>query len=302
MCSSQLSAFGKMVHTNILIGIPCYGGQVFNECVVGLLQFRKACDEHNREHERDTIDFEVEFLANESLVTRARNTIVAKFLSQPAYTHLLFIDADIGFCGPDLMLLVQADKEVIGGVYPKKSIDFQLIKTFMDLLPKQDLELYEVISKNYAIEVDMDHANRLLSSSNPIVQVKYLPTGFLLIARSVFTRLQKAFPSQQYDGFCESRNEELKDHYWLFFDTMLSKTEAGTQRYLSEDWAFCEKVKKVGIKLFAHIGFGLNHMGFYKFRGHPGAIRLQHNVRQQLAEEMEKRKKSDTSVSATIQA
>lgn len=281
---------------NLLIGLPCYGGQVFNECVVGLIQLQKAVDAHNHDHPDGKIDFVVEFLANESLVTRARNTLVAKFLSEPSFTHLFFVDADIGFCGSDVLELLLADKKVIGGVYPKKHLDYDLLMTLQKLMPDQNTELYEIVSKRYAIELTGDNADNLLKDNSNIVEVKYLATGFMLIERSVFDTLKSKFPELQYDGYCENRDESLRDHYWLFFDTQVSTKHRNgnpvNRRYLSEDWAFSERCADAGITMYAHFGFGLNHMGFYKFRGHPGGIRVQHSVQRQLHDLIKKQEKN----------
>ena len=51
----------------------------------------------------------------ESLGTRARNTLVANFLDNDSFTHLLFIDADIGFEAKSLKRFLEYDKEVLCG-------------------------------------------------------------------------------------------------------------------------------------------------------------------------------------------
>ena len=48
--------------------------------------------------------------------------MVAKFLSKPESTHLMFIDADIGWEPWHLLLLLHHDKDVIGGMYPLKGL------------------------------------------------------------------------------------------------------------------------------------------------------------------------------------
>ena len=65
----------------------------------------------------------------ESLITRARNLIANEFLRQKSYTHLLFIDADIGF-QPELpWKYLQADKDVVCGIYPVKYLDIEKLRS-----------------------------------------------------------------------------------------------------------------------------------------------------------------------------
>ena len=65
-------------------------------------------------------------IVNESLITRARNYCVDEFMRSDS-THMLFLDADIGFNANDViaMLAMQSDEspyDVLAAPYPKKSI------------------------------------------------------------------------------------------------------------------------------------------------------------------------------------
>jgi hypothetical protein len=106
----------------VLIGTPAYGGLCHVSYTSSLIQTIKHCA---------SLGIEVEpcFLANESLIPRARNTIVARFMNDPTLTHLLFIDADVNWSPAALPRLLAHNKEIIGAMYPKKGYDWQkLIK------------------------------------------------------------------------------------------------------------------------------------------------------------------------------
>jgi hypothetical protein len=60
----------------------------------------------------------------DSLVTRVRNDCVAFFLSRPQYTHLFWIDADIGFSPAAAFRLLLSGHEIAAGVYPLKREDW----------------------------------------------------------------------------------------------------------------------------------------------------------------------------------
>ena len=95
-------------------------------------------------------------MGNESLITRARNTLVAQFLDQcdknpEEHTHLMFIDADISFPAQSIKRMIDYDKDIVTGVYPRKSIDWNKIERKM--LKKGDFELMEEKSLGYNINM-----------------------------------------------------------------------------------------------------------------------------------------------------
>ena len=70
------------------------------------------------------LNIEVIFCKNDSLVTRARNNLVAKAMNDPNMTHIIFIDNDITWDPFDILKLLIADKPIVGGIYPLKSYNF----------------------------------------------------------------------------------------------------------------------------------------------------------------------------------
>ena len=102
----------------IFIGTPCYGGMITADYFKSCLRLVNEAPKHNIQLQFGTI-------GNESLITRARNTLVQLFMDDPGkYTHLLFIDADIGFSERTVMRMLELDEEVVTGVYPRKTIDW----------------------------------------------------------------------------------------------------------------------------------------------------------------------------------
>ena len=59
-------------------------------------------------------------LHSESLITRGRNKIVIKFLSEESFSHLFWIDSDIAFSSQSVFRLLLADRDIAAGVYPMK--------------------------------------------------------------------------------------------------------------------------------------------------------------------------------------
>ena len=101
--------------TRVHICMPCYGGQLTESTFMSFIKWANTARQLG-------IDWTVETMTNESLISRARNTLTAKFLNTEGSTHLMFIDADIGWEPWHLLVLLDAQKDVIGGLYPMKSL------------------------------------------------------------------------------------------------------------------------------------------------------------------------------------
>ena len=94
---------------HIHFGIPCYGGQITEPCFTSFLRFILTASKLGLQWSLDT-------MVNESLVTRARNNLMAKMMTNTAATHFMFIDADIRFQPESIPMMIAQDKDVIGGL------------------------------------------------------------------------------------------------------------------------------------------------------------------------------------------
>ena len=136
-------------------------------------------------------------MGNESLITRARNTLVAQFLDQcdknpEEHTHLMFIDADISFPAQSILRMIDYDKDIVTGVYPRKSIDWVGMK---ERVKKGDFELMEEKSLGY--NINMAHPESIQMDKG-FIEVLDSATGFMLIKKEVFYKLMKAYPYLKY--------------------------------------------------------------------------------------------------------
>jgi len=120
--------------SKIFVATPMYGGMAHGLYVKSCLDLQNVMAKYG-------VEVKFSFLFNESLITRARNYLVDEFLRNEGFTHLLFIDSDIHFNPQDVIALLALDKDVIGGPYPKKSINWPNIaaaaRKHPDLEPKE---------------------------------------------------------------------------------------------------------------------------------------------------------------------
>ena len=76
--------------TRVHIAMPCYGGMLTESTFMSFIKWANTARQLG-------IDWTLETMVNESLISRARNTLTAKFLDQTESSHLFFVDADIGW-------------------------------------------------------------------------------------------------------------------------------------------------------------------------------------------------------------
>ncbi len=243
MCEKQ-DPKGRM----LMIGTPCYNGNVsvqYLRSLVPMIGFL----------ERQGIRTGMLTPSHESLITRGRNLIANEFLRQKEYTHLLFIDADIGF-SPELpWKYLEADKDVVCGIYPVKNLDVDKLRTIRgDVLPR----VAQAASLHYAVKLKAGGRPEPVTGLLPVV---YGATGFMMIRREVFTRLAEAYPELGYD-YAYTNDDQINN--MAFFETAI---DPATRDYLPEDYAFCKRWTDIGGEIYADIHSVFTHVGNYEFTG-----------------------------------
>lgn len=212
--------------TRVHICMPCYGGMLTESCFMSYIKWSNTCRQLG-------IDWTMETMTNESLISRARNTLTAKFLYNKESTHLMFIDADIGWEPWHLLVMLNAQKDVIGGLYPMKSLPVKWCVNGFD-----------------GAEVSED---------GNLQEVSKTGTGFMLIKRDVFEKLN-AHPATKPFMNDIGLPAELNPFMKTYFDTAVREN-----RYYSEDWTFCENWRDLGGKVWVDKRVLLKHTGTYVF-------------------------------------
>jgi hypothetical protein len=211
--------------TRVHICMPCYGGMLTESTFMSYIKWANTCRQLN-------IDWTMETMTNESLISRARNTLTAKFLHNKESTHLMFIDADIGWEPWHLLVMLNRDVDVIGGLYPMKSLPVKWCVNGFDGAQEGPDGLQEVSKTG---------------------------TGFMLIKRHVFEKLD-AHPATRPFANDIGLPVELNPYMKTYFDTAVREN-----RYYSEDWTFCENWRDLGGKVWVDKRVLLKHTGTYVF-------------------------------------
>ena len=209
----------------LFIATPCYGGMCTEGYLQSILQLVRQLSDKG-------VTIALQTIGNESLISRARNSLATKFLYSE-FTHLLFIDSDIEFTPIQVLRLLVYDKAISCGAYPLKS------------------------------STKLSYATHI---SNPKIEkgwfkTDYAATGFLLVKKFVLEKIMKKYPEKQYINQVAGYNFT---HAFEFFPVGI---DPNTKQYLSEDYYFSKLAKSCGFTIWCDAKSKLTHIGTHKFKG-----------------------------------
>lgn len=269
--ASRVSEFLSKNKICLYILTPHYGGMCYVNYMNSLIDTIHKLRELG-------IELHIQGCNNDSLVSRARNNLIAKAMTNPNTTHILFIDNDITWDHDSILKLLIADKPIVGGIYPLKRYNWnKLINTnpnsqdqsviqnwidrknqsmFKDAIADVDLVQHRLLSYNLNLKT------KSLSIENNLTSVRHIATGFMMIKRKVIEKMFQAYPSTKYVDDVDFLLPEENTNAYALFDCGV---EDG--HYLSEDWLFCNRWTKMGGEIHVDVTINLNHTGPENYRG-----------------------------------
>jgi hypothetical protein len=204
-------------------------------------------------------DITLALLGHDSLITRSRNTLVSQFLHTPQATHLLFIDADISFDPEQVYHMLKFGREFVAGIYPLKVIDWSRCAIER---AESARETHQAAPLLY---VGTLCTGERLEREGRFATAIYCGGGFMLLKREVIEKMAAAYPETRYKSVHAYSNAKAQENYALF-DCMIDRE---TGAYISEDFAFCQRWRDIGGKIWLDTEGKLTHVGSYNFQGHP---------------------------------
>ena len=241
---------------NILIAIPCYGGNISNMTFHSLFNTIKILNDmgHN---------LRIETLPAESLISRGRNKFVTKFLDNKDFkgTHILFIDSDIGFTLQNILRVIEFNREVVTCTYPVKGFYWQQL---LDRI-KENNNIDEQTMRDYLLQFNVNlYPNTEFKQG--FARVKESATGFMMIKREVFTTIMDKNPQLKYKPDLRTGIENSQNAY-DFFPVGCYKEKDGVTRYLSEDYYFCRLAEECGFEIWTDLSTPITHLGSTEYHG-----------------------------------
>lgn len=243
-----------------------YGGQCTGSFTKAMIDLGTMCAAYQ-------IPFNVYFLFNESLITRARNYCTANFMNSD-YTHLMFIDSDIGFSPQDVLYLMavssQADSpyDIIGGPYPKKTIAWEKIKLAVDKgMADENPQNLENFVGDYVFNPKAGTERIALGEPCEVLEIG---TGFMMIRRQSLEKFRDAYPQYWYrPDHIRTKEFDGSSKIMQYFQ---AEIDLKSERYLSEDYWFTQKCQEIGLKTWLCPWMSMTHMGSMMFGGSLAAL------------------------------
>ena len=229
----------------LFISTPCYGGLCLEPYLTSILRLQILMIQKGYQLMIDTTE-------NESLVHRARNVSVGRFMQKTDAEYFMFIDADVHFDPESVVRLLESGHDISVACYPKKCVMWEQAKQCVKNGDQRD-----PAKMASSLVVNFGATNRPVV--NGFIEILDGPTGFMMIKREVFKNLEEKFP----ELWCKNDHQNRDfDDYHACFDCMI---DPESKRYLSEDYAFCRRYQQTGGKIFADVNTTLGHVGNLPF-------------------------------------
>ena len=219
----------------IFIATPAYSKQVNTDYVTSILNLISF-----RQSENFRFSVNLHFEPGICYVNLARNNCVNAFLKSGC-DKMLFVDSDISFQPEAVIRLLKFDSEIVLTPYP--------IKGYLNNSNGLNFTLNFPDDKN--IKVDKEGFCEISSG----------PTGFMMIDKSVFLKMQRSFPEKKFVLKHLRENKEEILNNFNYFDTNTSE-----EGFVGEDINFCNEWKKIGGKIYADTKTKF-HVPFFDRRG-----------------------------------
>jgi hypothetical protein len=260
----------------LFVATPMYGGQCLGMYMKSCLDLQGICGQYG-------IETRFSFIFNESLITRARNYLTDEFI-RSGYTHLMFIDSDIHYDPRDIIAMLALDKDIIGAPYPKKSIKWpsvvEAVKRKPDISPAE----LEKVTGDYVFNAVVGTGQ--FSVAEPL-EVMEIGTGMMMVKKHVFDLWKDQYPEYSYKpDHLGQEHFDGKRYIHAYFDCIIDRAReitikndygtrkagevvkvGGSDRYLSEDYFFCQQWRNMGGQIHLCPWMRTKHVGTYAFTG-----------------------------------
>src|ERR1700722_136037 len=195
-------------NVSLAVATPCFGGQISVVYAASLFKLQKVLRASN------AIDMKILFKDGDALITRA--SLVAQFLDDPAMTHLLFIDGDIGFEPEQVLRLIDCEADVCAAVYPIKRIDWDKVREVVHAGRPNPA----AAALSYVFEVADQGA---VVAQAGFAKVRYAGTGFLMIRRRALQAMCERYQDLQYKRDHSVEMATPSANRFALFDCMIDE-------------------------------------------------------------------------------
>ena len=165
--------------TRVFISTPCYGGLCLEKYMIGIVKLQLELIKEGIQMVLDTTE-------NESLVHRARNVAIGRFMQKSDCDFFMFIDADVDFDPKSVVRLIRSGHEVSVAIYPKKVVMWDQAKNAIDKGDERDLSML-----SSSLVANIGATSRTVE--NGFIEVLDGPTGFMVISRKALEKMHEHY-------------------------------------------------------------------------------------------------------------
>jgi len=239
---------------HVLVGTPCTQSGVTQQYLSSVLALQRRFD-----HLGWGLDVRTRA---DGLVTRTRNTFGSQLVHDPTYTHLLMVDADIGFDPSVVERLLSSGHDVVGACVPLRETRWTRVRDAVDVAPGLLPEELEAIAHLHAVSFEPPAAGAVVQAQDGFLPARFIGGALLLARREVFVRLSEADVVDRYESSAPAAHGPSDG--WTFFDPLVDPL---TGVYLSEDYAFCQRWRATGGSVWADVLSRVTHNGEVTING-----------------------------------
>lgn len=238
-----------MARIKITVATPAFGEMFYTPYVQSVLKLQNALHQRKWSMLYSSVGY--------AYVGDARNYLLTQWFDKSDATHLLFVDADMGF-EPQLILdMIEFNKPVTGVIYTKRQID---VKKLAALAAKGETEAYAIArAHNFIVRHLQGRPPRRIRG---FMEVAACGTGIMLIQRSAIATMLKTLPGINDTDAKRTCPLAVK------LDRMIRAFDIATVNGvpLLDDFAFCHRWQTLCKgELWARMDQSVTHIGLHKF-------------------------------------
>jgi hypothetical protein len=205
----------------LFIATPAYDGGVKVPYAVSLAETYALLTKNG-------IECVIRLHTSGSLLVAERNRLNKAFLETDC-THMLCIDADLGWPAQAVLAMLNQDKDFIAGVYPTR---------------REDTFLFRPVFKE---------DGSVVTDGKNLLKMEYIPAGFMLIKREVIEKMHQHFADLYFKP--KAKENEHMDGFCLF------DTEIRDGEFWGEDYVFCRRAREAGFEIWVDPYIEFDHHG-----------------------------------------
>ena len=235
----------------ICISTPAFGEVFYTPYVQSIFRLLHAFQQRNWGSSFASIAY--------ADIAESRNFLLTRWFDKSDATHLLFIDADMGFPAELVLDMVDFGQPVVGAVYPKRQIDIEKIAAAV----AAGDPVKRAIAKGHDYIVRKKRGLSIATPAKGFMQADGCGAGVFLIARSAIETMLKKMP-------------EIVDANARANSPLAAKLERLIRAFepvrvngalLSEDFSFCHRWNQCGGQVWVNTNHPIEHIGLHRFRG-----------------------------------